>query len=60
MCQCSMHLIKRKIIVHSKILLLSANLGDTYSTSHAKLERKHNLLIAEVRTGKREASVVST
>lgn len=55
-----MHLIKRKIIVHSKILLLSANLGDTYSTSHAKLERKLNLLIAEVRTGKREASVVST
>ena len=31
-----------------------------YSSSHARLETKLNLLIAEVRAGKREGSVVST
>lgn len=40
--------------------LSGSRLTSQHRSSHARLEKKLNLLIAEVRTGKREGSVVST
>ena len=57
MCQCLMHSITRMLNVCR--VLAWPTIMTFYSSSHARLEKKLNLLITEVRAGRREGSVVS-